>query len=63
MDKKYYRFFEEKKQDKTKCRNIIDYDLKSLPISPEKLSDDEKNEQRQNSSSNKCHWPFALLIF
>ena len=37
--------------------------MKSLPISPEKLSDDEKNEQRQNSSSNKCHLPFALLIF
>ena len=27
MDKKYHRYFGEKKQDKTKCRNIIEYDF------------------------------------
>jgi hypothetical protein len=56
MAKNIADFFGEKKQDKTKCKNILDFDFvneKASNISPEKLGNDEKNQQRQNSSSNK----------
>ena len=56
MAKNIADFFGEKKQNKAKCKNILDYDFVNdiaSNISPEKLSDDEKIEQRPNSSSNK----------
>ena len=39
-----------------KWKNILDFDFlneKASNISPEKLSNEEKNQQSQNSSSNK----------
>jgi hypothetical protein len=56
MAKNIADFFGEKQQDKAKCKNILDFDFvneKASNISPEKLSYDVKNQQRQNSSSNK----------
>ena len=45
MAKNIADFFGEKKQNKAKCKNILDYDFVNdiaSNISPEKLSDDEK---------------------
>ncbi len=39
-----------------KCKNILDFDFvneKASNISPGKLSNEDKNQQGQNSSSNK----------
>ena len=55
MAKNIVDFFGEKKQDKSKCKNILDYDFVSeiaSNISPEKLNDDEKNEQRPISTQS-----------
>ena len=51
-------YFGEKNRDKSKCKNILDYDFveeTASKISPEKLSDDENYDIKKtpNSRSNK----------
>ena len=71
MSKKFKNideFFNNKDRDKSKCLNIIDNDFiceKASNISPEKSSDEEKNEttKKTNSNSNSNKKPQRIRSY